>query len=195
MIFFTSDLHLGSDNTIKFDNRPFKNSKKFEQYTIKAWNKLAKKNDTIYVIGDLVDCHSKTDDICLKKFLVAKKVKAKIILIIGNNEERIIKYFFNNSFDLFKKYCLNCGLFDVKLNATISINKNKFYLTHKPKNHKKNILNLFGHSHKAMGLYAPFGFNIGCDLNNYKPYSETDITALLQKKLNYWDKDENLHLT
>ena len=194
MLFFTSDLHFGSNETIKFDNRPFKSSKQFEKYFIKNLNKISKCNDTIYVIGDFVDFHKESDKSYIEKLKLAKKFKSKIILIIGNNEERIIKHCFNNSFEDFKKFCLSSGFYDVKINDTIIINKTSFYLTHKPKNHKKDMLNLFGHSHKAMGLYKSFGFNIGCDLNNYKPYSEKDIISLLQKKLKYWDKDENLKL-
>ena len=45
----------------------------FDKYVIKLWNKQATKNDTIYVVGDLIDCHSQTDDSCVKKFLIAKK--------------------------------------------------------------------------------------------------------------------------
>jgi len=194
MKYFTSDLHFGSDETIKFDNRPFKNSKHFERFVIKNWNKDTNINDEIYVVGDFIDCHSQTDNSCVDRLLLAKKVKAKIILIIGNNEKRIIKYYFNNSFDKFREYCLSCGFYDVKFDDIIKINKTEFYLTHKPKNHRKEMMNLFGHSHKAMGLYKSFGFNIGCDLNNYKLYSENDILNLLQKKINFWDKDQNLSL-
>lgn len=194
MLFFTSDLHFGSEDTIKFDNRPFKNAKQFEKWTIKHWNKVSNKNDIIYVVGDFIDCHSKTDDSCVKKFLIAKKIKAKIVLIIGNNEQRIIKYYFNNDFEKFKEYCIYCGFYDVKYNDVITINNEHFYLTHKPKDCKKDMLNLFGHSHKAMGIYKSFGFNIGCDLNNYKLYCENDILNLLQKKIDFWDKDENLSL-
>lgn len=194
MLFFTSDLHFGSDDTIKFDNRPFKNSKHFEKKIIKNWNKVTKFNDTIYVVGDFVDCHPKTQSFCLDKLLLAKKIKAKIVLIIGNNEERIIQQFFDNNFEKFKEYCISCGFYDVKENDIVEVNGIKFYLTHKPKNHKKDILNLFGHSHKAIGLYKSFGFNIGCDLNNYNLYSEKDINLLLQKKLEFWDNDTNLSL-
>ena len=194
MNFFTSDLHFGSNQTIKMDNRPFKNAKQFEKVTLKKWNKLAKHNDTIYVIGDLVDCHSSTDMACVDKLNIVKKIKAKVILITGNNEDRIIKYFFDNSFEKFKNHCLNLGYLDVKTSDTITINNQNFYLVHKPKHHNKDMLNLFGHSHKAMGIYKSFGFNVGCDLNNYMPYSENDIIYLLQKKQEFWDKDENLKL-
>lgn len=57
--FFTSDIHLGNATTVLADGRPFKNDKEFEKFLIKTWNKQAKKGDTIYVIGDLFDCHSK----------------------------------------------------------------------------------------------------------------------------------------
>ena len=123
---------------------------------------------------------------------LVKKIKAKVVLILGNNEERIIKYFFDGNFDKFKDYCLSIGFTSVKENDIINICNTTFFLTHKPKHHNGEMLNLFGHSHKALGLYKPFGFNIGCDLNNYRPYSEKDIQILLDKKEKYWDKDENL---
>ena len=194
MKFFTSDLHFGSDDTIKLDKRPFKNSKIFEKQTIKSWNKVAGKNDIIFVIGDLVDCHSKDNRSCVEKLSLVKKVKAKIFLILGNNEERIIKYFFDNDFESFRNYCLSIGFLDVKKEEDLSICSQSFHLVHKPKHRKEGVINLFGHSHKAMGLYKSFGFNIGCDLNNYQLYSERDIQFLLDKKQTYWDKDENLKM-
>ena len=45
-----------------------------------------------------------------------------------------------------------------------------------------------------MGIYKSFGFNVGCDLNHFKLYSENDIKQLLKMKSLYWDKDENLKL-
>ena len=193
MLFFTSDLHFGSDNSIKFNSRPFKNAKSFIRKTIKNWNKFAKKTDIIYVIGDFVDCHSENDK-SVEHLSIVKKIKAKIILIIGNNEERVIKYHFDNDFIKFKNYCISLGFFDVKKDDFVDIDGNKFYITHKPINHRDDMLNLFGHSHKSMGLYKSFGFNIGCDLNNYLLYSENDIKDFIQRKQDIWDKDKNLKL-
>ena len=56
MNFFTSDTHFGDDGVIQQDLRPFKNAKQFAKILIKTWNKQASKNDTIFVIGDFVDC-------------------------------------------------------------------------------------------------------------------------------------------
>ena len=105
MLYFTSDIHFNDEETLKMDNRPFKNSKKFGRHIIKTWNKQAKKHDTIYVIGDFVDCDGEGFDSWKKSILYVKKVNASVILIIGNNEQRVIKYFFNNNFENFKMYC------------------------------------------------------------------------------------------
>jgi len=192
MLYFTSDLHFGSESTIKFDKRPFKNSKQFQHTIIKKWNKIMTKEDTLYVIGDFTDYHDDTKDISLEQLSLVKKIKANVILILGNNEERIVKKVFDNNFNEFKKHCMSLGFKDVLQKLDITINNIPFHLVHKPKEKKEGILNLFGHSHKALGLYKPYGFNIGCDLNNYEPYSEKDIMILLEKKEKYWDSDTNL---
>lgn len=154
----------------------------------------SKRDDIIYVIGDFFDCHSETSDDWQKRFVLLKKLNSKVILILGNNEQRIIRYFFDNNFDEFRRYCIANGFLDVKQDDEIMIDNQKFFLTHKPKNHNSNMLNLFGHSHRAIGLYKSFGFNIGCDLNYFRLYSEDDVKHLLFMKNTYWDKDENLKL-
>lgn len=194
MKFFTSDIHLGQATGVNADGRPFKNDKQFEKFIIKTWNKQAKKGDTIYVIGDLFDCHSKDNPIFLKKLPLVKKIKADVILIMGNNEKRIIKYFYNDNFDDFKNVCLQYGIVDFVKDSFVTVCGQDFYLTHKPKDHHKEILTLFGHSHRAMGVYKSFGFHIGCDLNHFRLFSESDIESFLTAKKEYWEWDENLKL-
>ena len=195
MFYFTSDLHFGDDGTVKFDMRPFKNSKSFDKYVIKTWNKQASKDDVIYVIGDFVDCDKNTHDDSWKRTLeYVKKVRASVILILGNNEERVIKYYFDGDFEKFRSYCLNVGFKEVYQNAIVHFLDRDFYLTHKPVNSNKEMFNLFGHMHRSGGLYKPFGINIGCDLNHFRLFSETDIEFFLKLKEEYWDKDKNLNM-
>lgn len=52
-IFFTSDLHLGHNNVIRFDNRPFFTVKEMDETIVKNWNNKVKKNDTVYILGDV----------------------------------------------------------------------------------------------------------------------------------------------
>ena len=194
MYFFSSDLHFGDFENLKVDNRPFKSLKKFHSYVIRTWNKQAKKNDTIFVIGDFIDCDGKDNDTFKETLTYVKKIKANVVLIMGNNEDRVVKYFFDNDFDKFKDYCLSLGYKGVYKSLDISFQNKDFYLVHKPINCIKGKINLFGHVHRSGGLYAPYGINVGCDLNHFRLYDENDIFKFLDMKQRYWDNDKNLNL-
>ena len=195
MYFFTSDTHFGDDNTLMVDMRPFKNSNAFDKFVIKTWNKQAKKGDTIFVVGDFVDCDGEGYTSWRKTLRYAKKLKANLVLIMGNNEKRIVKYYFNNDFDSFVKYCKDeCGIYDVFNSLTINILNQDFYLVHKPIDHNPNMLNLFGHLHRSCGLHKKIGFNVGCDLNHFRLYDENDIKKLLNMRQTYWLTDKNLNI-
>ena len=194
MMYFTSDVHFNNKDTLINDNRNFKSTKKFDKFVIKTWNKQVDKSDTIYVIGDFVDCDNESDVSWKKSILYVKKIKTNVVLILGNNEERVIKYFFDNDYERFKKYCLDIGFKGIYRNLELLINNQMFYLVHKLIHCKKDIINLYGHSHRACGIYSPLGFNVGCDLNHFRLYSEDDIKSWLSMKSKYWDKDKNLNL-
>ena len=195
MYFFTSDLHFNDDENVKFDMRPFKNAKRFDKFVIKTWNRQANENDTIYIVGDFVDCDKDGESKSWEKsILYVKKIKAQVVLIMGNNEERVVKYFFDNDFEKFRDYCLSIGFKEVYKSTIVSFNGNKFNLVHKPIDCNKNMLNLFGHVHRSGGLYKPFGINVGCDLNHFRLFSEKDIMFFLDLKKKYWDNDKSLNM-
>lgn len=173
--------------------RPLKNAKVFAKKMIKNWNKQAKRGDVIYILGDFIDCDGKGFDGWKEYLPWVKKLKAEVVLIMGNNEDRVVKHFFNNSYDDFKHYCLELGFSNVYKRLEIDINGNAVYLAHKPLNCKMNMINLFGHVHAAGGIYFPWGLNVGCDLFNYKLLSEKDILHLLEKKEKYWHKSIQLN--
>jgi len=52
MIYFTSDLHFGHENVIKFCNRPYKDLEEMHKAIITIWNNTINEGDTIYVLGD-----------------------------------------------------------------------------------------------------------------------------------------------
>ncbi len=192
MNFFTSDIHLDDEETLYWDCRPFKNCKQFNKHLFNLWNKQANANDTIYIIGDWLDCEKTGSSTWEKSIHYVKKLKAQVVLVMGNNEERIVKFYFDNNFEKFREYCLECGFKDVVKNATVFINGIEFYLTHKPKHYKRGVLNLFGHTHRTSGLYYPFGFNVGCDLSHFRLLSEDDIMKYIEMKEKFWDDDNNL---
>ena len=178
--------------TLKVDARPFRHARQFDRYILKLWNKTAKKGDTIYVVGDIVDCDGPECEGWKKTIGYVKKVKADVVLILGNNEERIIKHFFNNNFEKFREYCLSLGYKEVVKDMDISFKGFDFFMTHKPIDKKDGVINLFGHIHRSTGIYRPYGFNIGCDNNHFRLYSEDDIMGLIEMRDKFWLKDKNV---
>ena len=52
MNFYISDLHLGHENALRFDNRPFGSLDEQNLMMIRNWNRVVTKGDTVYVLGD-----------------------------------------------------------------------------------------------------------------------------------------------
>ncbi len=114
--FFTADTHFtlkDFDGTILRDGRPFKSCKQMNEFIIKQWNKQAEKDDVIYHLGDFINFNHKDADDYEKNFSLVKKLKSKVVLILGNNEERLLKMVFDDDFEKFKSYLLSLGFYDV----------------------------------------------------------------------------------
>ena len=191
MKFFTADIHFCDIGTIISDNRPFKSSKSYDKYVIKHFNKTAKKGDTIYVVGDLLKCDGPEFCEWIKGLNLVKKINADIVLIMGNNEQRIVKYFFNNNFDAFVEHCKHFGIKEVYKTLDVEFGGKKFHLVHQIKDGDKRKINLFGHTHLCSGLYHPYGLCVSTDLNHFRLFTEEIILGYLERKINYWEPDEN----
>ena len=191
MNYFTSDIHFADWETMKHDMRPFASISQYDKYVINLWNKMMNKNDTLYVIGDLFDYNIDSSIVWEKTLEYIKKIKAQIVLIIGNNEERVIDSEYNGDFEAFRKVCITHGIKDVMKNHTLEFCGKKFFLTHKPEDHNNSMENLMGHLHKSRGQWYSFGINVACDLNYFRPYSENDILFLLNERDIYYFSDNN----
>lgn len=191
MKFFTSDIHFCDESTMRSDNRPFKNIKEYDKHIIKNFNKMAKKEDTIYVAGDLLDCDGPETDEWIKGLKLVKKIKAQIVLVMGNNENRIVKCFFNNDFDAFVDCCKQYGIKEVHKSLDVEFGGKKFHLVHQIVDGDKRKINLFGHTHLCSGLYHPYGLCISTDLNHFSLFTEKIILGYLKRKIDYWEPDGN----
>jgi len=58
--FFTSDLHFGHANIIKYANRPYANVDEMNNDLVRRWNAVVTPNDTVWILGDL--CMGKLDE-------------------------------------------------------------------------------------------------------------------------------------
>lgn len=196
-LFFTADSHFtykDFDGVVARDGRPFSSCKNNNKKIIKHWNKQAKKGDIIYHLGDFINFNSKDSENFTERFALVKKIKADVVLILGNNEERLLQRQFGDDFEKFKIYLQKLGFKDVVrggLWLTLSDGdaSEKVYLTHMPKNHIDGALNLFGHIHSTVKI-KPYGFNVGVDVNHFHLQSESDILRLSRDRVKF---DENVY--
>ena len=79
-IFFTSDLHFGHENVIRFDNRPFETVEEMNAELVRRWNAKVSNGDLVYVLGDMIwkSNHGEAEKLI-------KSLNGQIILIKGND--------------------------------------------------------------------------------------------------------------
>ncbi|WP_034907890.1 phosphoesterase [Campylobacter ureolyticus] len=98
MIYFTSDLHLGHKNIMKYcpNFRNFQSVDEMDDYLVYLWNKTVTPDDEIYNLGDFSFYNSveKTEQILTR-------LNGKHSLVLGNHDNLI-----NKNKDLFKNFIL-----------------------------------------------------------------------------------------
>ena len=52
--FYISDLHIGHENILRFDNRPFADVNEMNNKLIENWNARVRSDDTVYSLGDFI---------------------------------------------------------------------------------------------------------------------------------------------
>src|SRR5580698_5527626 len=87
-IFFTSDEHFGHQNIIKFCNRPFTSLDEMTETLIENHNKLVKKGDSVYHLGDMF-WKTFGQENAIK---VLSRLNGQKFYIWGNHEELMEKH-------------------------------------------------------------------------------------------------------
>jgi len=199
-IFFTSDLHLGHENVIKFDERPFKDTNHMNRILINNYNSVVKEDSLCYFLGD-VGMMQATE---LSKLV--KQLNGTKVLILGNHDRNIYSMY-------------NAG-FDVVLNtATIYIGDKRISMSHCPLpgiyreditgmkgakdgnnwhgEHKNQMFtsqdmtvdyHLHGHIHSGGNSkkehYTDRQFDVGVRANKYRPVSISQIESWINSSKN-----------
>lgn len=52
MIYYISDLHIGHENVIRHDGRPFRDADEMAAAILERWNRAVRPADTVYILGD-----------------------------------------------------------------------------------------------------------------------------------------------
>ena len=168
MNLYTSDLHFGHENVIRFDGRPFASADDMDRQIIELWNNRVQPNDTVYIVGDF--CHRSSHP--AEWYL--KQLRGHKVLIIGNHDKPIldspeaVKYF--ESIDKMMH---------------ISDQGRQICLCHFPiaewNGYYRSAWHIYGHIHNRKNETYDFmktkekALNAGCMLNNYTPVSFDEL--------------------
>jgi calcineurin-like phosphoesterase family protein len=188
-IYFTSDLHLGHKNVIKFDNRPFSSIEEMHDKLIENWNNKVPKDGIVFFLGDLF---YKTNYKKAKE--IVDKLNGDIYIIMGNHDryKELVKLnrfkgiFGDNDCiggldisvkdDDVKNGWQNIVLFHY---AILSWNKVHYGSWH-----------LHGHSHQSLfknpdmkWYYDKKVIDVGCNGWNYTPISYEEIKEIMKSKV------------
>ena len=87
-LFFTSDLHVGHKNVLRFCNRPFLDIKDMSKDLIANWNRVVGENDIVFDLGDMFWFDSRHD---IKKFV--GQLNGTIYKLAGNHDMDVRRLF------------------------------------------------------------------------------------------------------
>lgn len=163
MKYYTSDLHFGHKNIIKYEDRPFSSIEEMDEALISKWNNKVKKNDEVYILGDF--CFGNG----ARANEILDKLNGKKFLIKGNHDSSFLKdkKFDREKFEWIKDY------------ACIKDNDETICMFHYPiavwdRQHHGSI-HLYGHVHSNKDNHHPLlvhlenAYNVGCDVHNFEP--------------------------
>lgn len=173
MIWFTSDLHLGHDNIIRYADRPFADTSEMDETIVRNINATVGSDDTLWVLGDVAMGEDKINRTAkLLSTLMVRDVR----LILGNHDPR--KH---------RDMLLDAGFSSVSDYEEVRIHHKGFVLCHYPmmtwNGRNAGVYMLHGHIHSkptynAQNLgYGLRRYDVGVDANGYRPVSADEIVT------------------
>jgi len=162
MDYFTSDMHFGHENIIRYCGRPFETVDEMNNEIIKRWNKTVSNDDTVYVVGDVFLCGSQ------KGTEIVKQLNGRKILIKGNHDSSVSKML-KSGFDEVH-YALDYQLPDDR----------RVFICHYPMPHDlvaNYDLQIHGHIHTGRPISGK-RVNVCVDMWDFTPVSVEKISQL-----------------
>ncbi len=168
MNLYIGDLHFGHKNVIMYDQRPFASVEEMDAVLIELWNSRVRKDDHVYILGDLCYKNKRPEEWYLKQLYGHKH------LIMGNHDKHLLrnenamKYLESVDQLLF----LNDGGKQIQLCHYPLAEWNHF--------HRGSYL-IYGHIHnRTDGTFQYMktlnrALNAGCMINNFTPASLKEL--------------------
>jgi len=180
-IYFTSDLHFGHENVIRFDDRPFASVEEMDAELIRRWNAKVDRGDLVYVLGDMI-WKTKNDD----ALNIIKSLNGQIILIKGNHDRFLSNAKAKNALAAVKDYDDICVMLEDGTTRRCVLSH---YFIPMYNGHRYQGIHLHGHSHftdeadfeidlaeqlNNQGIRNEI-YNVGCMYWNYEPVTLDEI--------------------
>jgi len=200
--YFTSDWHIGHNNCLEFDKRPFKNINHMHTVLINNYNASVKVNDVCYFVGDVGLC--KDSELIME---IIGKLNGTKVLVIGNHDKS--PSFMGQMFDVVLNgvvltiakervtisHCPLMGLFREDVSGLRgSVDGEGWHGESRPKNRLlsfKNEGQFHLHGHVHAGPLNPKSnkienkqYDIGVVGNDYRPVSISQIESWICKYKN-----------
>lgn len=164
MIYYTSDMHFGSEFIMQLTNRPFKTIEEMNETLIKNWNDTVNADDTVYILGDMALNSGPVP----KEFL--KQLNGHKHLVRGNhdvgldNQEELFDYVESVS-DFLET---DDGDFHILLCHYPIFYEQKGYMIH------GHLHNLKGRAYEILKDMDRI-LNAGVDVNGFKPVTLNEL--------------------
>lgn len=187
-IHFTSDLHFGHENILKFCKRPFNSVEEMDEALIENWNSVVKPNDLVFNLGDFAFAPR------WRWYEILGRLNGVHTLILGNHD--ITRWPGDNVMELFHR---------VEQQMILKIDERYVYLNHYPflcyggsyRSPEQAVWNLHGHVHSSpnpterrgkdeerLSYRFPYQYDVGVDNNNYTPVSWEQVKDIINKQIN-----------
>ncbi len=168
MIWFTSDLHLGHRAAINMCERNFETVDEMNKTLIRNFNACVKKNDTVYILGDIAH-RTPVEEVNQ----LISKLNGHKILCKGNHDKKYDETLFEGIYDFL----------EIAVNG-INISLMHYPMMEWPKS-RRGSLHLHGHIH-SKGAYnlqqkneGILRYDVGVDANGYYPVSIEQVKTFL----------------
>lgn len=164
--FFIADTHFGHKAIIDYENRPYHSVEEMDEALIANWNSVVKKQDKVYLLGDLSFYPDKETE------KIVRRLSGTKYLILGNHDKTNVKIYYDMGFHRVYDCPIILEEFWMLSHAPLYTNGNMPYA------------NLFGHVHgrKQYTDFSDQSFCVSVERINYTPITFEAIKELMGVK-------------
>lgn len=189
-LWFTSDLHLGHENIIKYCDRPFRAVWEMNERLVANWNAVVAEEDDVWVLGDM--CMGKLEE----TLELVPHLRGHKHLVAGNHDRcwsgngdkhlRWIPRYEEAGFETIveaAELILGgeiCQVSHFPYAGAGDHTSDERYTEYRPVDHGEWLLH--GHIHEKWRIRDRM-VNVGVDVNNFTPVSAAELELLIQMYL------------